>query len=66
MTDKSKDKERKPRPHVGVIFRCCKIYQRIYLNKKGDAFIGYCPKCSAKMEIVVSPYGSKSSFFTTD
>ena len=67
MTDKdTKNNERKPRPHVGVIFKCCNIYQRIYLNNKGNAFVGYCPKCSSKMEITVSPYGSTSRFFTTD
>lgn len=66
MTNDSKESNRKPRPHVGVIFKCCRIYQRIYLNKQGTAFIGYCPKCSSKMEIIVSPYGSESKFFTTD
>ncbi len=61
-----KNKENNPRPHLGVIFKCCRIYSRIYLNKKGDAFVGWCPKCAAKMEIKVSPYGSDSKFFMAE
>jgi hypothetical protein len=51
------------RPFIGIVFKCCRIYSRIYLNKKGDAFVGWCPKCSAKMEVLVSPVGSSSKFF---
>jgi len=51
------------RPHIGIVFKCCRIYSRIYLNKKGDAFVGWCPKCAAKMEVFISPYGSKNRFF---
>jgi len=62
----AKKPENKPRPHLGVIFKCCRIYSRIYLNKKGDTFVGWCPKCAAKMEIEVSPYGSDSRFFMAE
>jgi len=55
--------QNRKRPHIGVVFKCCRIYSRIYLNKKGDAFVGWCPRCSAKMEVLVSPIGSKSKFF---
>ncbi len=51
------------RPFIGIVFKCCRIYSRIYLNKKGDAFVGWCPKCSAKMEVLVSPVGSSNKFF---
>ena len=51
------------RPHIGIIFKCCRIYSRIYLNKKGNAYVGWCPKCTAKMEVLISPYGSKNRFF---
>jgi len=57
-----KDKKNN-RPHLGIVFKCCRIYSRIYLNKKGDAFVGWCPKCAAKMEVRVSPIGSTSKFF---
>lgn len=66
MKNKGKITNSKARPHIGVVFKCCKVYSRIYLNKKGDAFVGWCPKCSAKMEVIVSPFGSKSRFFSAE
>jgi len=50
---------------IGVTFTCCNIYTRIYLNKKRTAFVGWCPKCAAKMEVFLSPAGSKARFFKT-
>lgn len=70
MTGKSKDnkgKNEKPkRKFVGVIFKCCNVYSRIYIDKGKDKFVGFCPKCGAKMEIYASSTGSKSNFFVTD
>jgi hypothetical protein len=63
---KLKSRNTSKRPHIGVIFKCCRIYYRIYLNKKGDAFIGWCPKCASKMEVKVSPTGSESIFFSAE
>lgn len=54
------------KPYVGVIFKCCRIYSRIYLNRAGTAFVGWCPRCGAKMELKISPHGSKSRFFMAD
>lgn len=45
-------------------FKCCNIYTRIYLNKKGDAFVGWCPKCTAKAMVKVSKDGSPDRFFS--
>jgi len=56
----------KKRPFIGIHFKCCNVYNRIYLNKAGTAFVGWCPKCAAKAEIRVSPTGSKSRFFLAD
>lgn len=59
------DNEKKTgRPFVGIFFTCCKVYSRIYLNKQGTAFVGWCPRCAAKVEMKVSPTGSTSRFFT--
>jgi len=52
------------RPFIGVNFSCCNVYQRIKLNAAGTAFVGWCPKCAGKVEIKVSPTGSKSRFFS--
>lgn len=63
MTD---EQSRRGRPFIGVHFKCCNIYQRIYLNRAGDAFVGWCPKCAAKAYVKVAPGGSKSRFYTAD
>ena len=59
----SDDKKKNTRPHLGIMFKCCNVYSHIYLNKKGDAFVGWCPKCAKKAEVKVSPDGSDSRFF---
>jgi len=54
---------KKGRPFVGVYWECCKVYSRISLNKKGSAYVGWCPRCAKRVQINVSPTGSKSRFF---
>jgi hypothetical protein len=51
------------REYVGVTFKCCRVYTRIYLNKEKTAFVGWCPKCAAKMEVQITKTGSSSKFF---
>jgi hypothetical protein len=52
------------RPFVGVLMKCCRTYARAYLNAKQDAFVGWCPRCAAKVEIeAVEEGGSTSRFF---
>ncbi len=51
------------REFIGVLFRCCGTYSRVYVNASGKAFVGWCPKCTEKVEFKISPYGSRSSFF---
>jgi len=51
------------RPFIGVMFKCCKVYSRIYLNKQGTAFVGWCPRCAAQIHIKVSPDGTDARFF---
>jgi len=56
----------KKRPFLGMYFKCCHVYSRIYLNRAGTAFVGWCPRCAARVEVRVSPTGSKERFFTAD
>ena len=61
------DKEVKIKnPFIGISFKCCNVYSRIYLNKKGDAFVGWCPKCATKAKVNVSKSGNKNRFFTVE
>ncbi len=57
------EKRKAPRPSVGIYFKCCRVYSRISLNKQGTAFVGWCPRCAAKIEMKVSPTGSTDRFF---
>ncbi len=52
------------RPYIGMHFKCCNLYSRIYLNKSGTAFVGWCPKCAARTEVKVSADGTKDRFFS--
>ncbi|MCP4631962.1 MAG: hypothetical protein GY855_03470 [candidate division Zixibacteria bacterium] len=61
-TDRIKSKAQN-RSFIGINFRCCRVYSRIYKNKRGDAYLGWCPKCGMKIEIKVAPYGSNERFF---
>lgn len=60
----NKESETGKRPFIGMHFKCCNVYSRIYLNKKGDAFVGWCPKCATKTVVKVSADGSPDRFFT--
>lgn len=59
----SNREDKTPRQFVGINFKCCKVYSRIYMNKKGDAFVGWCPKCAKKVTLMISPDGEDSQFF---
>ena len=54
---------RGPRPHLSILFECCHVYGRIYLNHDGSAFAGHCPKCAMPVRIKTSPGGSTSRFW---
>lgn len=54
------------RPFLGMYFKCCRVYSRIYLNKAGSAFVGWCPKCAGPVRVEVSPTGRKDRFFSAE
>ncbi len=55
--------KREERPYLGVMFKCCHVYSRIYINKQGTAFVGWCPRCAKPMRVKISPDGTDSRFF---
>jgi len=54
------------RPYVGVIFKCCNVYARVYLNAQKTAYAGNCPRCAARLELKTSPTGSPSRFWSVE
>lgn len=52
------------RRFVGVRFACCEVYSRVYINRDRTAYVGYCPRCLKKIELLIGPGGTDSRFFT--
>ena len=57
---------RPARPFLGLHFKCCGVYSRIYLNATGTAFAGHCPRCARPVRIRVGEEGSSSRFWTAE
>lgn len=55
---------RQKKKFLGILFECCNIYRRVYLNKDNNAYEGRCPRCFRKVEILIGPEGTSSRFFT--
>lgn len=52
-----------PKKFLGVMFECCNVYQRIYLNKEKNAYEGRCPKCYKMVKARVGPGGTSARMF---
>jgi hypothetical protein len=51
------------RPFLSVNFACCSVYQRIYRNVEGTAYVGHCPKCGKSVRFPVGPGGTEARQF---
>ncbi|MFQ5509263.1 MAG: hypothetical protein ACE5FN_07995 [Leptospirillia bacterium] len=56
-----------PRPFLGMMFRCCNVYARIYRNPEGTAYDGKCPRCMTPVRIRIDKHAgtTRSRFFET-
>jgi hypothetical protein len=63
--EESKD-EKSGRPFLSVQFACCGVYQRIYKNAEGTAYVGHCPKCAKPVRFAVGPGGTTARQFVVE
>ena len=53
-----------PKPFLGVYFKCCGVYGRVYRNQRQDAYEGRCPKCMGQITVGIGPGGTENRIFT--
>jgi hypothetical protein len=58
-----KEGVRQPKKFIGIYYRCCTVYGRIYKNATGTAYEGKCPRCGMKARVSIGKSGSSSRFF---
>ena len=52
------------RRFIGVSFACCDVYRRVYINPEENAYVGNCPKCAKRLQVLIGPGGTDTRFFT--
>jgi hypothetical protein len=52
------------RKFLGILFACCNVYARAYINREQTAYAGRCPRCGKPVEVRIAPGGTDSRFFS--
>jgi len=48
---------------LGILFECCNVYRRIYINKEKNAYEGRCPLCFREVKVLIGSDGRDTRFF---
>ena len=51
------------RKFLGVHYKCCNVYARVYINRDKTAYAGGCPLCSKRIEVKIGRGGTETRFF---
>lgn len=51
------------RPWIGVRFVCSGVYQRVFRNADGKAYVARCTRCGKCLRFAVGPGGSNERFY---
>ena len=52
------------KPFLGIHFKCCSTYGRIYRSAERPVYEGRCPKCRGLLTVPIGPGGVDSRFLT--
>ncbi len=48
---------------LGILFECCNVYRRVYINKEKNAYEGRCPKCGGEVRVLIGSEGTDARIF---
>ncbi|HBV65159.1 MAG TPA: hypothetical protein DEF45_19295 [Rhodopirellula sp.] len=51
-------------PFLGIHFKCCKTYGRIYRSPLRLVYEGHCPKCRGLLTVPIGPGGLDTRFLS--
>jgi hypothetical protein len=51
---------------VSVMFRCCRVYQRVYFRAGAVTAVGRCPRCLQIVRFEIREDGTDGRFFTAE
>ncbi len=53
----------KDKKFIGILFECCNVYRRIFINKDGNAYEGRGPLGYGKVKVTIGSHGTDQRFF---
>ena len=59
----AEEKDNSKRNFISILFECCNVYARVYKNKAGTHYVGWCPKCTRQIKLKIGPGGTDNRIF---